>query len=86
MSAQAADFFKNALHLKFGLQTLESAIYWLTFTDLNFGHDGTWSGLRKRAAKVWPGEESSTAKSIRSRFRLGGDLLEELVRIGIELL
>ena len=23
MSAQAADFFKNALHLKFGLQTLE---------------------------------------------------------------
>ncbi len=40
MSAQAADFFENAFHLQFGLQALEGAVYWLTFTDLDFWHTG----------------------------------------------
>ena len=84
MGAQAAHFFENALHLEFGLQTLERTIDWLTFTDLNFGHDWTWGGLRKRAVKVWPGGKSSTSNSNGSRFRLIDDLLEEFVRIGVE--
>ena len=46
MGAQAAHFFKNAFHLKLGLETLERAIYWLAFSDLDFGHTGMIDGLK----------------------------------------
>ena len=38
MRTQAADFFEDAVHFEAGLETFESAVNGLAFTDLNFGH------------------------------------------------
>ncbi len=38
VGAQAADFFKDAVHFEAGLEAFESAVNGLAFADLNFGH------------------------------------------------
>jgi len=43
---EATHLFQDAFHLKFGLETLEGAIYWLAFSDLDFSHSWTVGGLK----------------------------------------
>jgi len=50
MGAQTTNFFENALHLEFGLQTLQSAIDGLTFTDLDFGHRQFLDGVKRKGS------------------------------------
>jgi hypothetical protein len=55
MGAETANFFKDAFHLELGLETLESAIDGLTFTDGNFWHTiWTRTGCLKKGAETKP--------------------------------
>jgi hypothetical protein len=71
MGAQAADFFKDAVHFETGFETLESTVNGFAFADLNFGHkSGLRGGVGKRAARVGAGRQSSNGMSCSGNERL----------------
>jgi hypothetical protein len=50
MGTKATNFFEDTFHFQLGLKALQSAVYWLTFADLNFGHTFTEMDRFKRGS------------------------------------
>jgi len=91
VSAETANFLEDALHLEFGLQTLERTIDGLTFTDLDFGHVfGTLGGVEEKGAQSRGGLVIVNLEFIPSPnaswlvFR--GDLVHILRRVLVEFI
>lgn len=53
VSAQAANFLKDAVHFEAGLQALEGAVNRFSFADLNFGHSQGWGWEKGGKSRSW---------------------------------